>query len=60
MDVPIQLNCPWCGESCTSFYDLSSQDQSYVADCQVCCRPITIDFHLEEETGSVCLTEKRE
>ncbi|MFN0119858.1 MAG: CPXCG motif-containing cysteine-rich protein [Blastocatellia bacterium] len=52
--------CPACGEENTSFVDLSAGSrQSYVEDCQVCCRPavlrITIDVH-----GDVWITAEPE
>lgn len=29
--------------------DLSIEEQSYVEDCEVCCRPLTIFYRAEEE-----------
>jgi hypothetical protein len=35
------VNCPYCGESSEVALDPGSgEDQEYVEDCQVCCRPI--------------------
>ena len=32
--------CPYCGEDNTIFIDESAgEEQSYVEDCQVCCKP---------------------
>jgi transcription elongation factor Elf1 len=45
------FRCPWCGERISMILDLSVEDQSYVEDCEVCCRPIQI--HVEVETGHV-------
>lgn len=43
--------CPFCGESISLLVDLSAGAQSYIEDCQVCCRPmqITTDFDADEE-----------
>ncbi len=38
------VRCPFCGEAVTILIDTSAGDQSYVEDCQVCCRPMNIDF----------------
>lgn len=40
-----QVSCPYCGENLDVLIDCSVDRQSYIEDCQVCCRPI--DFHVE-------------
>lgn len=35
------ITCPYCGETIDVLVDISDQDQQYIEDCQVCCRPIT-------------------
>ncbi|MBE0470789.1 MAG: CPXCG motif-containing cysteine-rich protein [Methyloprofundus sp.] len=35
--------CPYCGEIIDILIDTSVAQQNYIEDCQVCCRPITID-----------------
>jgi len=37
------ISCPYCGESISVLVDDSVPEQSYVEDCQVCCRPIVLD-----------------
>jgi hypothetical protein len=32
--------CPFCGETITLFVDCSEDEQDYIEDCTVCCRPI--------------------
>lgn len=49
-----QIECPYCGESIEIFLDHSVSAQSYVEDCQVCCRPIDISFSVEPD-GEVLL-----
>ncbi|HKJ94491.1 MAG TPA: CPXCG motif-containing cysteine-rich protein [Gammaproteobacteria bacterium] len=34
------VECPYCGEPFTALIDCSAGDQSYIEDCQICCRPI--------------------
>lgn len=41
------IECPYCGESIDIFLDPTFSEQSYVEDCQVCCRPINIRFSVE-------------
>lgn len=35
--------CPYCGESIKVIIDCSVQQQHYIEDCQVCCRPIDFE-----------------
>jgi hypothetical protein len=41
------VECPYCGESIDVLIDESDAGQSYIEDCQVCCRPII--FHIGED-----------
>jgi transcription elongation factor Elf1 len=34
------IACPYCGEANSAQIDESIEEQNYVEDCQVCCRPI--------------------
>lgn len=43
------ISCPFCGESISVLLDLSAGGQSYIEDCQVCCRPIQITFETDDE-----------
>ena len=36
------ISCPYCGELITILVDGSVEEQQYIEDCQVCCRPINI------------------
>jgi len=44
-----QIDCPYCGEIFETGIDSSAGSQSYIEDCQVCCRPI--EFRLEIDGG---------
>ena len=46
------ISCPFCGEGISVVLDLSAGGQSYVEDCQVCCRPIQITFETDGESLS--------
>ena len=47
--VEESIDCPFCGESISVLLDLSAGDQSYIEDCQVCCRPMQISFAVSEQ-----------
>ena len=36
----IRVHCPYCGESIEVVIDMSIENQEYIEDCSVCCRPI--------------------
>jgi hypothetical protein len=40
--TPRTIQCPYCGERIEILVDASAGDQSYIEDCQVCCRPISV------------------
>ncbi|MFW5973004.1 MAG: CPXCG motif-containing cysteine-rich protein [Bacteroidota bacterium] len=37
------FTCPYCWQSISVLVDTSAEVQSYIEDCEVCCRPIRID-----------------
>jgi hypothetical protein len=43
------IACPYCGEVITLLLDASAGPQRYIEDCQVCCRPITVDLDVDED-----------
>lgn len=43
------FNCPHCGEEISMVLDLSVRRQTYVEDCEVCCRPIEISYSVEDD-----------
>jgi transcription elongation factor Elf1 len=43
------FTCPHCGEEISVVLDLSVSRQSYVEDCEVCCRPIEIRYTVEDD-----------
>lgn len=36
------FTCPYCWQRISVVVDPSAEEQSYVEDCEVCCRPILI------------------
>jgi hypothetical protein len=50
--LPIEsIQCPYCGESIDIVIDDSVEQQQYIEDCQVCCRPINIGVTIDDESG---------
>ena len=51
--------CPYCGETIELIIDDSVDQQQYVEDCSVCCRPIEVQVTLlaEGELEVICSTD---
>ena len=51
MQQTAQYSCAYCGETILTFVDLSAgEQQSYIEDCQVCCRPNILYVRVDQET----------
>lgn len=44
MEIEHFFTCPYCWEEISFVIDLSAGQQSYIEDCEVCCRPIQIRY----------------
>ena len=44
-----RLRCPYCGEPISLLVDHSEPFQSYIEDCEVCCRPIALTVRVDED-----------
>lgn len=44
--VEKEVSCPYCGEEIGVLIDCSVEEQDYIEDCQVCCRPIRVQVHV--------------
>lgn len=42
------FQCPHCWQTITMLLDLSVPEQTYVEDCEVCCRPIEVTVVAED------------
>ena len=42
------ISCPYCGEHISILADGSEEEQQYIEDCQVCCRPMVIKVTVPE------------
>ena len=54
------LDCPYCGEIIQIVVDCSILDQSYIEDCQVCCRPINLSINIDDDNVNIQATHENE
>jgi len=47
--IPRDIQCPYCGETIGILLDCSIEQQRYIEDCQVCCRPIEFNVSVDYE-----------
>lgn len=45
----VEIACPYCGEMIEIVVDCSLESQSYIEDCQVCCRPIKLSVTVDAD-----------
>lgn len=43
------VKCPYCGEYVGLIIDPCAEEQRYIEDCSVCCRPMTVVVKMEED-----------
>ena len=56
MQVTTEYICAFCGEINLTFVDISAgMQQSYIEDCQVCCRPNQLYLRVDEDTLEVAI-----
>lgn len=46
--MPSTVQCPYCWELIEVLIDSSVNEQAYIEDCQVCCRPINFSVIVNE------------
>ncbi|MEP7037840.1 MAG: CPXCG motif-containing cysteine-rich protein [Acidobacteriota bacterium] len=44
MEIEHFFTCPYCWQEISMILDLSVEEQSYIEDCEVCCRLIQINY----------------
>lgn len=47
METEQFFTCPYCWQEISMILDLSIEEQSYIEDCEICCRPIQIFYKSE-------------
>ncbi|MGS2717330.1 CPXCG motif-containing cysteine-rich protein [Eionea flava] len=48
-----KCHCPYCGEPIELVIDPSEEEQEYIEDCFVCCRPIVVNAYITGDEVSV-------
>ena len=49
--LPVRsIDCPYCGEAIELIIDDSVDQQTYIEDCSVCCRPIKVDVSVSDDS----------
>lgn len=43
------VTCPYCYSSMSTEIDVSGGSQGYIEDCQVCCAPMELYVHVDDE-----------
>jgi len=43
------FTCPYCWQPISMLLDLSVEEQAYVEDCEVCCRPLAVHYAVEDD-----------
>ena len=41
--------CPYCSEQISMVLDTSVKRQTYIEDCEVCCRPIEVTYAVKDD-----------
>ena len=54
------IECPYCGEWINLALDTSAGAQRYIEDCQVCCRPITVNLDVDADGDAVVRVQSEE
>ena len=49
IDNSVEFSCPHCGEMLSILLDITGGErQEFIYDCEVCCKPIQIQFEVED------------
>ena len=54
------IECPYCGEWINLVLDTSAGPQQYIEDCQVCCRPITVNLDVDADGDALVQVRSEE
>ena len=44
-----RCHCPYCAEPISLVVDTSAGSQTYIEDCQVCCQPMQVTLHIDND-----------
>jgi hypothetical protein len=55
--MELETNCPYCGEPIILVVDEGGgANQSYIEDCEVCCRPMQVYLSRDDDEYSIEVT----
>jgi len=57
MEEFVDIQCPFCGQTCEVVIDTSGGSQRFTTDCEVCCRPFEVV--VECKGGEIVSAEAR-
>ncbi|GBF81282.1 CPXCG motif-containing cysteine-rich protein [Aphanothece sacrum] len=56
METTADYYCAYCGEVNTTFVDISAGSyQSYIEDCQICCRPNLLYISIDPDSLDISI-----
>ena len=55
-----KTKCPNCGKMIELIIDCSIEQQEYIEDCQLCCRPILINVQIHRKDFDVSVSNPDE
>lgn len=55
-----EVTCPYCWETIAIDVDLSVGSQRYTEDCSVCCQPILVHLHVDDQDMAWSVTVEAE
>ena len=55
-----RVPCPYCGETYEAIIDTTVDDQEYVEDCEICCRPIVFTVRVDLSAGLMVQTRRED
>lgn len=58
--VPVRIACPYCAEAIDVLVDTSVEEQNYIEDCSVCCRPISLQVIVSGDDLTVSARDENE
>jgi len=47
MQETATVQCPYCGQNCEVELDATVASQLFTTDCEVCCRPFSVNVQCE-------------
>jgi hypothetical protein len=59
VEETVVVQCPYCAQSFEVLVDCSIEQQEYIEDCEVCCRPVTLVVNVSTE-GAVSVETRGE